>query len=99
MKVIESLESLRRDFETLRREATERSERNLEQMKVLATVKCSLENILKRRKDIADTIVECVDLLRLHTPHYSVDAGKTIIDPPLTEEEKVKLRQIVEGTT
>lgn len=88
------LGNIQAEFDKLERTLHSNSERNHDQMKVLATVKCSLENIFKRNANVGDTIIECIDLLRSVTPHYSVNAGKTIIDPPTTDEEKEKIKNI-----
>jgi len=94
MTIPECLQSIRHDFENLNKKIHEKSERNLSYMKVMATVKCSLENIFKRKADPADTIIECINLLRSETPHYSANAEKTVIDPELTEEEKNKIKEL-----
>ena len=96
MSITSSLNTLRSEFENLNKQIAEKSERNIVQMKVLATVKCNLENLFKRQADQAGTIIECIDLLRTVTPHYSTSQEKTIIDPPLTDEEKNKIKELFE---
>ena len=63
-------------------------ERNATFMKVCATVKNDLERGLKNPKNLLETVFKLVDMCREVTPHYSIDTNRTVVDHPLTEEEK-----------
>lgn len=67
-------------------------ERNASLMKVCATVKNDLERGLKNPKNLLDNVFKLIDMCREVTPHYAIDQNRTVIDPPLTDEEKESYR-------
>ena len=94
MTISEALNTIRSECDKQNNRIKDQAERNIEQMKVLASVKVALENIYKRNQDPANILIECIDSLRKVTPHYSTSAEKTILDPPLTEDEKNKIKEV-----
>lgn len=72
-------------------------ENKAELMRAFFSVKVNLERILKNPKDWHKSLFECVDTCRKFTPYYSADLGKNKIDSPLTEEEKNKFIEKLNG--
>jgi len=88
MNIISLLGQVQSEFEVLSRNYSKATERNSELFRILATVKNDLEKTLKKPETLKDTVYNCIDLLRQHTPYYSATEGTNKIDPPLTDEQK-----------
>lgn len=82
------LDQAQSEYESLNRKYLSSTERNSELFRVLATVKNDLEKTLKNPEKLKETVYQCIDLLRNHTPYYSATEGVNKIDPPLTEDQK-----------
>lgn len=65
---------------------SETVERNINLIKIIATIKNLLERSLKQPNTLNDAVYESIDLARTVTPY--TNNGKTVIDPPLTDEQK-----------
>lgn len=88
MKWQEAVNALISEGQNYEAQLKKGTEKNCEMFKVLATVKNNLEKCLKKPETLNQTVYECIDLLRQHTPYYSTNEGKTKVDPPLTDSEK-----------
>lgn len=85
-------------FSNLVRENSKMVEKNIQLFKILATVKNDLEKCLKNPNNIANSMVNSINILREVTPYYSADAEKNKIDPPLSDEEKESFFQKLKET-
>lgn len=88
MNIIQLLSQIQSEFETLQKNHSRSSEKNLELFRILATVKNDLEKTLKKPETLKDTVYNCINLLRANTPYYSATEGTNKIDPPLTDEQR-----------
>jgi hypothetical protein len=62
----------------------------------LFKIKNSLERLIKNPKDLPEVIFDCFEISKPLTPYYSTDLGKSKIDPPLTNEEKLSFLEKLE---
>lgn len=92
MKVQENINHIVDHIRNVENLYTQSCERNAVFMKVCATVKNDLERGLKRPENLLETIFNLVDMCREVTPHYSINDNRTVIDHPLTDEEKEGFR-------
>lgn len=88
MNITEILSQIQLEFDNLQRNHAKTVEKNSEFFRVLATVKNDLERTLKKPETLKETVYNCINLLRYHTPYYSATEGVNKVDPPLTEEQK-----------
>ena len=63
--------------------------RNNELTKTIATVRSILERTLKSPDNRNAAIYECINLCRANFIYLDYSSGKTKIDPPLKNDEKV----------
>lgn len=86
-KISSSANNILSEIVSIERNYHDAIERNSRLMKVLATIKTSLERCLKQPQNLNAAVYEAIDLARTVTP-YTKD-GKMVFDPPLTDNEKV----------
>jgi hypothetical protein len=61
-------------------------ERNASLMRAIATIKSNLERALRQPQNLNASVYDSIDLARSVTPY--TNAGKVVVDPPLTDAEK-----------
>ena len=86
-KVQTSANTILAELVVLERNYQSMVERNASLVKGLATIKSLLERTLRQPQNLNDAVYESINLARSLTPY--TNSGKIVIDPPLTEEEKV----------
>jgi hypothetical protein len=82
------LRQIESEYEVQSRRNLKMIERNLEYLKIMATVKNDLEKTLKKPETLNETVYNCINLLRANTQYYSATEGVNKIDPPLSDEQK-----------
>jgi hypothetical protein len=82
------LRQVESEYEAQSRQNSKMIERNLEYLKIMATVKNDLEKTLKKPETLKETVYNCINLLRANTPYYSATEAVNKIDPPLSDEQK-----------
>lgn len=85
-RISSSANSILNEINTIERNYRDVVERNIHLVKVLATIKTSLERCLKQHQNLNSAVYEAIDLARTVTPY--TNSGKMVCDPPLTDAEK-----------
>lgn len=88
MKVQENINHIVDHIYNVEKLYSQSCEHNAVLLKVCATVKNDLERGLKNPKNLLDNVYKLIDMCREVTPHYAIDQNRTVVDPPLTEDEK-----------
>lgn len=64
-------------------------EKNAKLTKVIANIRSVLERTLKNPATLNNAVYECIDLCRANFVYMDYSSGKTKMDAPLTDIEKV----------
>ena len=84
--IINQLTDYQRDNEKTIRNI---QEKNSSLTKTIATVRSILERALKNPSSLNSSVYECIDLCRANFIYLDYSTGKTKLDPPLNESEKI----------
>ena len=86
------IDSITTAFNNLQRDKEIITEKYYVLFKALSVVKNNLERAIKNPSKLLDSAVyDSIDLCRSLTPYTEMSTGLIKIDPPLTDEEKIRI--------
>lgn len=86
------IDSITTAFNNLQRDKDIITEKYYVLFKALSVVKNNLERAIKNPSKLLDAAVyDSIDLCRSLTPYTEMSTGLIKIDPPLTDEEKIRI--------
>ena len=88
MNILESINNIQSYIDQQQENNRKISERNCDLIKVLATIRTSLERSLKDHKKLNEAVYESINLCRQNLIYTEMSTGVNKIDPPLKDEEK-----------